>query len=322
MSVFTRIRRPDLELFLARFDVGGLVDFHGISEGIENTNYFVTTEAGEFVLTLVEQWPAEDMPYFIALASWLAARDFPCARPVADLQGRTLHALAARPAALVQRLPGVSTAAPTLAECEAAGTTLAHLHRCALGFPMRRADQRAMAWRVATAQTLEPALEAADRCLLMSEIRHHQAQEWRGLPRGVVHADLFPDNVLFEGGVITGVIDLYYACDESWIYDLAITVNQWCSGADGRLRRDRALATMRGYHARRALVQAERAAWPAMLRYAAQRFWISRLKDQRFPKDGHLTTVRDPDFMRCILEDRRENEPAARALWDEVTGDS
>lgn len=318
MSVFTRVDRFTLERFLSRFDAGRLLSFKGISEGIENTNYFVTTERGEYVLTLVEQWGADEVPYFIELMSWLAERGIPSARPVPDREGCRLHTLLGRPAALVERLVGESTEEPTAADCGEVGRVLARLHRASDGFPMQRDDQRGMAWRERTAATLYPELDANTAAMLRDEIAHHGAHRWHGLPHGVVHADLFPDNVLFRGGAITGVIDFYYACNDLRVYDVAITVNQWCTHTDGSLSRERVLAVLDAYHAVRPLEPAEREAWPDMLRYGALRFWVSRLKDKIFPKDGHLTTVKDPDAIRIILTHRREHTATALALWDEV----
>jgi len=318
MSVFTRVDRRTLERFLAGFDAGRLMTFKGISEGIENTNYFVTTDRGEFVLTLVEQWPAEQVPYFIELMTWLAQRGIPSARPIPARDGRTLHTLLGRPAALVERLGGESTEEPTRDDCAQVGAVLARLHLAAKGFPMHREDHRGIAWRLETAGQLYPELDPDTAAMLREELEHHAAQDWRGLPRGVVHADLFPDNVLFRRGEITGVIDFYYACNDLRVYDLAITVNQWCTRSDGALCDERALAVLRAYHAQRRLEPAERAAWPDMLRYGALRFWISRLKDKIFPKEGHLTTIKDPDAIRVILEHRRSGADTLTALWDEA----
>lgn len=316
MSVFTRVDRRSLEAFLDGFDVGRLLSFKGISEGIENTNYFVTTQAGDFVLTLVEQWEPDEVPYFVELMAWLAHRDFPSARPIPDRNGRALHTLLGRPAALVQRLSGESTEEPTVADCRRVGATLARLHRDSDSFPMHRDDRRGMRWRIQTSETLYPALEREDTRMLRDEMAFHRAQDWQHLPRGVIHADLFPDNVLLSRGEITGVIDFYYACNDLRVYDLAITVNQWCTQGDGSLDEEASVSLITAYHALRPLLPGEREAWPSMLRYGALRFWLSRLKDKRFPKEGHLTTVKDPDAIRVILLERRRNGTRALQLWD------
>ena len=316
MSVFTRVNRHTLEAFLTGFDVGQLLSFKGISEGIENTNYFVTCERGEYVLTLIEQWEADEVPYFIDLMSWLAERGFPSARPIADRQGRTLHTLLGRPTALVERLDGESTEEPTASDCASVGTVLAELHLATRDFPMHRDDRRGMRWRSDVAATLYPVLEREDALLLRDELTFQRSLDWTHLPRSVVHADLFPDNVLFRDRRITGVIDFYYACNDCQVYDLAITVNQWCNDDDVAIDENRASALIRAYDQLRPLKADERAAWPAMLRYGALRFWISRLKDKLFPKQGLLTTIKDPDSIKEILLERRDNEQHALAVWD------
>lgn len=317
MSVFTRISRQTLEKFLSGFDQGQLLSFKGVSEGIENTNYFVTTTRGAFVLTLVEQWPAAEVPYFIDLMAWLAERNVPSARPIPDRNGRTLHTLLERPAALVERLAGESTEEPTADNCRAVGKVLADLHIAGREFPRQRQDQRGIDWRVRTAGQLLPLLKPADRDCLDEEIKHYQGLALAHLPRGIIHADLFPDNVLLCQGNISGVIDFYYACNDVLIYDLAITANQWCADNDGTLSANRLGALLSAYHARRPLLPVEREVWPAMLRYGALRFWISRLKDKLFPKQGHLTTIKDPDAIRSILIQRRASEKKLLDLWDQ-----
>jgi len=318
MSVFTRVDRSTIEQFLAGFDVGDLSSFKGISEGIENTNYFVTTSKAEFVLTLVEQWEASEVPYFIELMSWLAARAVPCARPIPDRNGITLHTLRGRPAALVERLQGESTEEPTAENCTKVGDVLARMHLASDDFKMHRDDQRGMQWRETVAQSLYPVLAAGDADILRNELAHHRAHDWSHLPYGVVHADLFPDNVLFHAADISGVIDFYYACNFYRIYDLAITVNQWCTLNDGALSSARSTALLRAYHQRRAIEAAERDAWPDMLRYAALRFWISRLKDKLFPKQGLLTTIKDPGVIRTILTHRKDNAATLREQLDQA----
>ncbi len=316
MSVFTRVDRKTLEQFLAGFDQGRLLSFKGVSEGIENTNYFVTTTRGSFVLTLIEQWPAPEVPYFIELMTWLSERGFPSARPIPDRQGRTLHTLLDRPTALVERLEGESTEEPTVDNCRAVGKVLAQLHLAGREFPHQRLDQRGIDWRQYTAKQLEPLLSISDRNCLKEEIKHYRDLALEHLPGGVIHADLFPDNVLLSQDRISGVIDFYYACNDVWIYDLGITANQWCTDNNGRLSPDRLCALIRAYHGHRPLLEAEREVWPAMLRYGALRFWISRLKDKLFPKQGHLTTIKDPGFIRKILLERRTGAQWLLDEWD------
>ena len=316
MSVFTRVDRHNLEQFLSRFDQGDLLSFKGVSEGIENTNYFVTTTRGAFVLTLIEQWPAAEVPYFIDLMSWLTERGIPSARPIPDRNGQTLHTLLERPAALVERLEGESTEEPTVDNCSAVGKVLANLHVAGRDFPHQRQDQRGIEWRINTAKFLAPAISSADQDCLDEEIKHYQGLALAQCPRGVIHADLFPDNVLLRNGKISGVIDFYYACNDVLIYDLAITANQWCANKNGHLLPSKLAALLVAYHQVRPLQTVERDVWPAMLRYGALRFWVSRLKDKEFPKQGHLTTIKDPDDIKSILMDRRANQAELIDMWD------
>ncbi len=316
MSVFTRVDRHSLEHFLTRFDQGRLESFKGVSEGIENTNYFVTTSRGAFVLTLIEQWPAPQVPYFINLMAWLAERGIPSARPIADRSGQNLHTLLGKPAALVERLAGESTEEPTIDHCHAVGKVLADLHIAGQDFPGQRPDHRGIEWRAATVQRLVQRLDPADLDCLQMEMDHYRSLALAQLPRGVIHADLFPDNVLLREGEISGVIDFYYACNDVWIYDVAITANQWCASNKGQLCPDKLSALLQAYNGRRPLLASERAVWPAMLRYGALRFWISRLQDKLFPKQGHLTTVKDPDAIRKILLDRQATQEQLLEMWD------
>lgn len=308
MSVYTRLDASDLELFLRRYDVGELEAFEGISEGIENTNYFVDTRrAGQrrrFVLTVFESVDSRDIPYCLALMAFLAEHGLPCAHPVAAADGAYLQHIKDKPAALVQRLPGRSVQTPGAAECRQVGEVMGRFHLAGRGFGLHRANPRGLAWFEAAAARVRDRLEPADRALLDAELRFQRAVDTRSLPKGVIHADLFRDNVLFDQGRLSGVIDLYYACDGSFLYDLAVTANDWCVREDGTLAPEALEALFGGYTQWRALNAEERALWPAMLRSAALRFWLSRLVDLHFPRPGDLTHTKDPDVFRAILLDR------------------
>jgi homoserine kinase type II len=280
--------------------------------------YFVTTAQGEFVLTLVEQWAATEVPYFIELTAWLAARGFPCARPVADRRGERLKMLRGRPAALVERLAGRSVETPAIAHCRAVGRILAELHQCSAGFPAVRKDMRGQRWRLHTARKVQPVMPTEAARLLADELAFQSRQWFPGAPRGVIHADLFRDNVLFEAFEVTGVIDFYYACNDLLVYDLAVTVNDWCTRPDGSLEEESTLAVLTAYAGRRSLLEAEAPAWPVMLRAAALRFWLSRLKDQLFPREAHTLQVKDPEPLARILRHRRRHEDALAGLWREA----
>lgn len=314
MSVFTRIDRLELEVFLQNYALGPLHSFEGIPSGIENTNYFVSTESGRYVLTLFEKLPPEELPFFMDLMAFLAEHQVPCPHPVPNRAGRYLNTLRAKPAALVQRLHGVSVEHPTAAQCTAVGKALAQLHLAGVEFPQQRASDHGPQWRQRVAQALTPHLSPEDRELIQAELRL-SATPAAGLPQGVVHADLFRDNVLFEGERLCGIIDFYYACTDIWLFDVAITLNDWCSNADGALEEPRACALLNAYHALRPLTAQEREAWPQMLRLAALRFWLSRLYDRHFPRRGAITHSKDPAVFKNILRHRIDRDQALRTIW-------
>ncbi|MGH8529655.1 MAG: homoserine kinase [Nevskiales bacterium] len=307
MSVYTKVSREELAQFLRGFPVGELVDHHGIKAGITNTNYFVNTRDGHWVLTLFEHAAEADLPYFLGLMDHLALRGIACPRPVADHSGNFLTRLKNRPAALVQKLEGHTVAQPNKKQCAAVGKLLGDLHLAGQSFAHHRAPDRGADWRVAATEKVLPRLDAASAALLRDEVAYHEAHraEYDALPQGVIHADLFRDNALFSGQQLAGVIDFYYACNDALLYDLAVTANDWCAGDKGALDADRYHATVHAYAGERAVSEAERQAWPGLLRAAALRFWLSRLYDSHFPRGGELTQTKNPDEFRAILEFHR-----------------
>ena len=314
MSVYTTVELQELEAFLLAYDLGALVDYQGISDGVENTNYFVTTTAGRYVLTLFESIGFDDLPYYLDLMAFLAEHGVPSAHPLPDRQGAYLRTLKSKPTALVQRLAGASVADPNLEQCRAIGVALGHLHLEGQTFAGQRDHTRGPHWRRKTAEQLLPFLNAEDAALLQDEVKF-QAQFTRsGLPWGVIHADLFRDNALFSGDRLTGIIDFYYACNSVLLYDLAVTVNDWCC-RDNQLDADKTLAILSAYHASRPLQANEHANWPAMLRVAALRFWLSRLLDQFFPRPGALTQTKDPNEFKRILRAHIDHYQTLQALW-------
>ncbi|HLA75741.1 MAG TPA: homoserine kinase [Gammaproteobacteria bacterium] len=311
MSVYTRIDHPDLEEFLRSYSLGTLEHFSGISAGIENTNYFVTTTHGSFVLTLFETMGPAELPYFLDLMAHLAEHGVPSAHPVADIQGHYLRSLKDKPAALVQRLSGADVKHPTAAQCGALGKALGHLHRAGQSFTGQRANDRGPAWRNATAAKVLPQLTSEDAALLQAELHFHAQTPPAELPRGVIHADLFRDNALFVGDMLTGIIDFYYACNDALLYDVAVTANDWCSRADGSLDSACLEILLAAYQQQRPLTRPEHIAWPAMLRAAALRFWLSRLHDMHFPRKGEITHIKDPDVFKRILLQRQQESHCA-----------
>ncbi len=302
MSVFTKVTHAELVEFLRQYPLGELLGFQGIGEGVENTNYFVDTADGRWVLTLFERLNHDDLPFFLGLMDHLASRGFPSAMPAHTNAGANLTRLNGKPAALVRRLSGQSVLFPSMAQCQAVGRVLGDLHVSASAYAGRCANPRGVDWRAKTAQALLPNVDAATRALIEQSLADDKGTPWPSLPQGVIHADLFKDNVLFVDERLTGVIDFYYACNDAWLYDLAVTVNDWCTEPDGRLNPPRYHALVDAYRARRELERLEHQAWQQVLRAAALRFWLSRLYDWHFPREGDVVHIKNPDQYRRILE--------------------
>ena len=305
MSVFTAVTRADLNNFLAHYDVGTLENFHGISEGIENTNYFVDTRREgrlqQYVLTLFERLDYDDLPYFLGLMAHLNTAGVPTAAPVADNVGELLRPLCGKPAALVQRIDGLGVGEASVAQCRAIGGALAALHRAGQSFGASRAPDRGLAWCQSTANDVLPKLSDEDATLLCDELAWQNAVDRSTLPTGVIHADLFRDNALFVGERLVGLIDFYYACNDRLLYDLAVATNDWCWTPGVGPEQDKLDALLDAYGAQRPLTDAEQACWLAELRASALRFWLSRLYDKHFPRGGDLTLIKDPGAQRGRL---------------------
>jgi len=304
MSVYTKVERDELEAFLQHFSLGKLVEYEGITAGIENTNYFVTTTQGRYVLTLFESLGMDDLPYFLDLMAHLAEHDVPSAHPEADDTGHYLRTLNGKPAALVMRLEGKSVEHPNPAQCAALGKALGHLHVVGQEFQGHRENRRGPHWWVETSEKVLARLNGEEAELLRNEITFQKQHRHDSLPRGVIHADLFRDNALFTGDRLTGIIDFYYACNDVLLYDVAVTVNDWCCHQDGQFDEARLQAFLDAYRQEREFTDAEQTAWPVMLRAAALRFWLSRLYDMHFPREGEITHIKDPGVFRQILQQR------------------
>ncbi|MCI0401462.1 MAG: homoserine kinase [Gammaproteobacteria bacterium] len=317
MSVYTPVSRQELQKFLGHYSLGELRHFEGISEGIENTNYFVATTKGEFVLTLFEWLEPAQLPYFLELMAFLSEKHMPSAHPIADKSGNYLRQLNGKASALVQRLTGTSVTAPTERQCFAIGEFIGRMHTAGAQFRLHRENDRGPRWWKNTAAKVQSTLSAEDASLLRRELEYQSQFRHHRLSRGVIHADLFRDNALFVGDRLTGVIDFYYACNDVLIYDLAVTVNDWCNSDNGDIYPDRARAILRAYAQRyRPIEPDELDAWPVMLRAAALRFWLSRLHDMHFPRQGEITHIKDPDVFKRILRHRVEHTDALRHLWN------
>lgn len=304
MSVYTTIERDELEAFLSHYSLGDLVDYEGISAGIENTNYFVTTSQDQYVLTIFEALSTDELPYFLDLMAHLAEHEVPSAHPMPDEQGKYLRTLKGKPAALVRRLAGHHIESANPAQCAEVGKALGHLHVVGQSFNGQRDNLRGPHWWQVTAHDLIPKLGPDEAELLQAELAFQRQHRHDALPHGVIHADLFRDNALFVDNHLTGIIDFYYACNDVLLYDVAVTVNDWCTLPDGSLDPARLTALLEAYRSERPFSEAEHTAWTVMLRAGALRFWLSRLKDQYFPREGEITHIKDPNVFRGILERR------------------
>jgi homoserine kinase type II len=308
MSVFTTVTPEQLSVWLDQYTVGTLTDLRGIAAGIENTNYFVTTTQGRYVLTLFEKLTAEELPFYLRLMDHLADRGVPSAKPLVSRSGGILGTLNGKPAALVSFLKGRDVSEPGAVHCRAVGGTLARLHLAGESYGARMDNPRGPRWWKSVAPDILPFLDASEAALFQEEIRFQSLYRFADLPRGAIHADLFRDNVLFDGEQLAGVIDFYFACTDAWLYDVAITVNDWCVDSEGQLVSERTRALLDAYAAVRAFTPIERGAWPVMLRAGALRFWTSRLYDYHLPRPGELTHAKDPTHFRRILELRIRDE--------------
>lgn len=314
MAVYTQLDKTDLDTLLDAYAIGSLTDFQPISAGITNTNYFVDTTQGRWVLTLFETMTAQELPFFMRTMDHLAAHGVPGAHPVARRDGHFLTTVHKRPAALVYCLQGASTTRPTPAQCVALGGVVAQMHKAAASLQETQANSRGLAWIREAATALQPRLARADLALLDDEIaaqtRLSASSDWQQLPQAVIHADLFRDNVLFEADTVSGIIDFYYACHDYLLFDLAIICNDWCFDDKQQFLPEHWQAFIASYCQQRALTPVEYRAWPAMLRAAALRFWTSRLYDYHFPVGAHVEQHDPQPFERLLRLHRDTSLPA------------
>jgi len=339
VAVFTEVGFDEARELMARLGLGELQVLKGIEGGIENTNYFATTDGGEFVLTLFERLRSDQLPYYLCLMKHLAAKGLPVPEPFADpaiappnghaleipanAPCEFLHTVAGKPAAVVHRLAGRSELSPTEAHCAELGRMLARMHLAGRDFPRIQPNLRGLAWWNETAPVVMPYLDESQAALLAGELayQNHVAESaaHAALPRGPVHADLFRDNVMFatreeEPGHpphLSGVFDFYFAGTDSWLFDLAVCLNDWAIDLPtGEDHPERAAALLAAYQSVRPLGAAERQLLPGMLRAAALRFWISRLWDFHLPREASMLKPHDPRHFERVLRYR------ARALPD------
>jgi homoserine kinase type II len=305
MAVYTEVADSDLEAFLNAYDLGAVLSFKGIAEGVENSNFLLRTEAGAFILTLYEKRvAAADLPFFLALMEHLAGRGMNCPLPVRGRDGEALRTLAGRPAAIISFLDGMWVRRPQTLHCAAVGRALAEMHGVGGDFPLRRANALSLSgWRSLVEATAERAdsVEPGLAHLIVAELAFLEAAWPHDLERGVIHADLFPDNVFFLKERLSGIIDFYFACNDLLAYDLAICLNAWCFEADRTFNVTKGRALIQAYDSVRPLAAVERDALPTLARGAALRFLLTRLYDWLSVPPGALVTPKDPiEYVRKL----------------------
>ena len=313
MAVFTEVGFEDAARLVGTLGMGQLTTLKGISSGIENTNYFADTTQGRYVLTLFERLSAEQLPFYLHLMKHLASKGIPVPDPQADATGAILHRLCGKPAAVVNRLAGSHQLAPDLAHCEQVGAMMARMHAAGVDYPRFQPNLRGLAWWTETAPVVRPYLNDSQRRLLDDELAFQQhlggTAAYAALPRGPIHADLFRDNVMFDGHTLTGFFDFYFAGVDTYLFDIAVSLNDWCvDPGTGRLVEERASAFVAAYDSERHLCVDERRLMPALLRAAALRFWISRLWDFHLPRDASMLEPHDPAHFERVLR-HRVDEP-------------
>jgi homoserine kinase type II len=311
MAVFTEVSLPEAASLLARLNLGTVHTLQGCASGIENTNYFVSTEQGDYVLTLFERLGFAQLPFYLKLMAHLAQRGIPVPAPQADAQGEILHTLKGKPAAVVTRLKGRNQLSPRPADCAQVGAMLARMHLAGLDYPLHQPNLRGLPWWTDTVPVVQPHLAAAQAELIESELAFqqtlHASPDYQALPRGPVHADLFRDNVMFDGDQLSGFFDFYFAGVDTFGFDIAVCLNDWCIDlATGALDEARAQAFVAAYDAVRPLTADELTLLPALLRAAALRFWTSRLWDFHLPRDAAMLQPHDPSHFERVLTLRRQ----------------
>ncbi|MDD2975809.1 homoserine kinase [Aquabacterium sp.] len=311
MAVFTEVSPQEAAGLLSTLGLGSLQSLQGCASGIENTNYFASTDHGDYVLTLFERLSFEQLPFYLNLMHHLAQRGIPVPAPQANAQGEILHTLKGKPAAVVTRLKGRNQLSPQVADCAQVGAMLARMHQAGADYPQQQPNLRGLPWWTETIPVVRPHLNAEQTALIESELQLQQelarTAAYQSLPHGPIHADLFRDNVMFDGPTLSGFFDFYFAGCDTFLFDIAVCLNDWCIDlATGALDPARAQAFVAAYDAERHLTDAELALLPALLRAAALRFWTSRLWDFYLPRDAAMLQAHDPTHFERVLTLRRQ----------------
>lgn len=301
MSVYTIVLQQDVALFLQNYNFGALLNCSGIEDGIENSNYRLETSKGHYILTLYESLAEDEVVSVIAMMRHLHDRGFPAPLAISGNNGEVLGKIKDKPAALFYCLPGASISSPTVQHCRSVGKQLAVLHQLGPELNYSRHNNRNLAGCRQLYRHIQTGFSSQQQQLIETELAYQSACQQAGLPKGVVHADLFRDNVLFYRGKLTAVLDFYTACQDVFILDLAIACNDWCV-EQGEWQSERMQALLAGYQSVRPLTRQEKGLWPVYCRFAALRFWLSRRYHQLNPREGEITQNKDPDAFRRLLE--------------------
>lgn len=309
MAVFTEVDFETASQLMSDLQLGTLHSLNGCKGGIENTNYFASSDIGEYVLTLFERLSAEQLPFYLHLMKHLALKGIPVPDPQANAQGDILLSVCGKPAAVVNKLSGSSQLQPGADHCAAVGHMLGRMHVAGHDYARAQPNLRALSWWNETVPVILPHVTPQQSELLQSELAYqnhvHASAAYAALPRGPVHADLFRDNVMFEDGKLTGFFDFYFAGVDTWLFDIAVCLNDWCIDLNTGMRdAAREAAFLQAYQSERALSTAERQLLPAMLRAGALRFWISRLWDVHLPRQASELTPHDPTHFERVLRSR------------------
>ena len=305
MAVYTSINKSELEDWLKNFSIGTLKNFKGISSGVTNTNYFVETDTTKLILTIFEENKLEELPFYLDLMRFLASKNFPCPLPVINNNNEHLTLIKDKPAVLVSFLLGAEKESITEDDCCSVGEALARLHTSAKDFSGKKKNSRNIDWISTKFNELKKRLSSSDQTIIEQEIDYQKNCLTDGLPSGIIHGDLFRDNVFFHQEKLSAFIDFYYACNDHLILDIAITINDWCSNSDGSLKKEKFDLFLNGYQSIRMLQNSELKYLNNALRLAALRFWLSRLDAYYNILESESVSIKDPNYFRKVLLNRQ-----------------
>ena len=307
MSVYTKITENDLSDYLEHYSIGKIISLTGISDGIENTNYLLTTDQGEFIFTIFENIKINDINKYLLFMNHVNKRGLLSPKVMETHKQELFFTISDKPSAIIEKLDGASVTNPNEKKCGDVGDILGDFHNYSSDFNITIPNPRDLSWCKSTNEKLSKILSKPELLLIEQAIKNQESLQSQELPTGMIHADLFKDNVLFYKEKISGMIDFYYSCQGFLIYDLAVVVNDWCTEPDGLLNKLKLKKLLNNYNMKRVITDNEKTHWQNALISAALRFYLSRLLDLHFPKIGEMTHIKDPSVFKSILEDRIKN---------------